>query len=213
MKKGSLLKISLVLLCLVQWTAGVFAQPAKHRIIITSPDKNLSVLIDETKDHSIVYSFSANGLQLIEPSLFGVNEPGIIEWQSASVKAVNKSWKPVWGKRMLVPDVYNEGLIDVSLYKIRVRVYNDGFAFRYENANAETERTQFHFSGNYTAWYYNGENANIGPEQLEDAEGIRLPVMTIKADATHYMAVHEAALESGEPLVLSVSKGTKLFTV
>ncbi|MGJ7032454.1 glycoside hydrolase family 97 catalytic domain-containing protein [Niabella hirudinis] len=212
MTKKIFLKKSL-LCCCILLLSTMAAQSAVHTLTVVSPDHKLSVTIRETNERQIVYSFKATGMQLIDPSVMGPDVNGDLKWQGASVHAVKQEWKPVWGKRALVPDVYNEGLIDVALYKIRVRVYNEGFAFRYEGCNAETERTQFHFSGNYTAWYYNGENANIGPEELEAANGTRLPVMTIQAGPTDYMAVHEAALESGEPLVLRTTRGTRLFTV
>jgi len=160
-----------------------------------------------------MYGFTANGKQLIKSSVIGLDSVGKIQWQQSVVKRVKQTWKPVWGKRAMVPDEYNEALIDVSVYKIRIRVYNDGFAFKYEGANAEKELTQFNFSDNYTAWYYNGENKNIGPEKLKDANGVRMPVMTIKADTNHYMAIHEADLESGEPLLLKANNGTTNFTV
>jgi len=200
-------------LIIVVCAGSLHAQTAKHAVTITSPDKKLIVVVKETSDENIKYTFTANGKQLIDESAVGLDGVGKINWQQASTKSVKQTWKPVWGKRAIVPDEYNEALIDLQAYKIRVRVYNDGFAFKYEGADAVKELTQFHFAGDYTAWYYNGENKNIGPEKLTDADGARMPVMTVKADADHYMAVHEANLESGEPLLLKANKGTTVFSV
>lgn len=211
--KNFLKKILLVcFLCTIKCFTVLYGQSVHHSVSITSPDKKLTIAVDETSDN-IMYGFTANGKQLIKSSVIGLDSVGKIQWQQSVVKRVKQTWKPVWGKRAMVPDEYNEALIDVSVYKIRIRVYNDGFAFKYEGANAEKELTQFNFSDNYTAWYYNGENKNIGPEKLKDANGVRMPVMTIKADTNHYMAIHEADLESGEPLLLKANNGTTNFTV
>ncbi|SDD05373.1 glycoside hydrolase family 97 protein [Niabella drilacis] len=189
------------------------AAPEPHRLSVASPDGKLVVTIWESGEGRILYRFSANGRPLISSSGLGLETVAQPGWTSVQKKRVNQVWKPVWGKRSLVPDVYNEAVIDLAIYSIVFRLYNDGFAFRYDGLAAEKELTQFQFSGNFTAWYYNGENRNIGPEKLEDAEGTRLPVMTVKAGDQDYMAVHEANLKTGEPLVLKTDRGTKLFYV
>jgi alpha-glucosidase len=211
--KNVLNKILLIcFLCTVKCFAVLYGQSVKHSVTITSPDKKLKIAVNESDDN-VVYSFTANGQQLIKPSVIGLDSIGKFHWLQSSLNHVKQTWKPVWGKRAAVPDEYDEVLIDGAAYKIRIRVYNDGFAFKYEGANAEKELSQFNFADNYTAWYYNGENKNIGPEKLKDANGIRMPVMTIRADSNHYMAIHEASLESGEPLLLKSNQGTTNFTV
>lgn len=182
-------------------------------ITVTSPDKKLTLSIYEAGDSGLKYQFKADGKVLIDRSAIGLDITSKTSWRKATTAAVKKVWKPIWGKRAVVADEYNEATIDVTDYLIRVRVYNDGFAFKYDGGVAEKELTQFNFAGNYTAWYYNGEDRNIGPEKLDDANGKRLPVMTIMADSAHYIAVHEANLESGDPLILQVNKGTRSFSV
>ncbi|MDI3320847.1 glycoside hydrolase family 97 protein [Pinibacter soli] len=205
-------RLLICFLCTVKCFAVLYGQLVPHSVTITSPDKKLKVAVNETDDN-VVYSFIANGQQLIRQSVIGLDGVGKFHWLQSSLKHVKQTWKPVWGKRAIVPDDYNEALFNGALYKIRIRVYNDGFAFKYEGTDTEKELTQFNFAGNYTAWYYNGENRNIGPEKLKDANGIRMPVMTIKADSNHYMAIHEANLESGEPLLLKANQGTTNFTI
>lgn len=75
------------------------------------------------------------------------------------------------------------------------------------------ELTTFNFAGDYTAWFYNGERHNIGPERLTETDGERLPVMTVKAADDLYLAIHEACLDEGEPLKLKSEKGQCLFSV
>jgi alpha-glucosidase len=198
-------------LLVMQVTA--FAQPAGHSVKIVSPAKGLELHIGEGEDSHITYSLRADGRLLIDQSTLGLDTIAKTAWKKVVTRSVNTTWKPVWGKRELVPDVYNEVTIDLDAYKIIARAYNNGIAFRYEGASTEKELTQFNFAGNYTAWYYNGEYPNIGPETLTEAKGIRKPVMTAKAGENSYIAVHEAALESGDPLLLQPQEGTTLFSV
>jgi len=202
---------------------------------IQSPDGNLSITIQLAKDGSLSYSFNA----FKQPAI--VNSPmGYSAGKSASVPSagwimenseqhsVISVWKAVWGKRSVVPDEYNELILnltgpDASKLQhlcLEVRAYNDGVAFRYsvpaEEKNslvATTELTAYHFAGDYTAWFYNGENANIGPVKLSESDGKHLPVMTIKASDKLYMAIHEADLATGDPLVLQSRKGSTTFSV
>ena len=144
--------------------------------------------------------------------LQGLDQP---QFASTAHRSVNTVWKPVWGKRAIVPDVFHELTLDLTSYRLVARAYDDGVAFRYEvpAGKATGELTQFNFAGDYTAWFYNGEHHNLGPEKLSAAAGRRLPVMTIKVDEACYLAIHEADLPSGDPLVLQSQQGSTLFTV
>ena len=136
---------------------------------------------------------------------------------------VNSVWKPLWGKRAVVPDKYNEMKLSFvneakssDALEVVARAYNEGVAFRYvspQGAGSALELTTFNFAGDYTAWFYNGERHNIGPERLTETDGERLPVMTVKAADDLYLAVHEACLDEGEPLKLKSEKGQCLFSV
>jgi len=228
--KTTLFSILFILACFS--IQNLSAQEIKS---IQSPDGNLSITIQLAKDGSLSYSFNA----FKQPAI--VNSPmGYSAGKSASVPSagwiienseqhsVISLWKPVWGKRSVVPDEYNELILnltgpDASKLKhlcVEVRAYNDGVAFRYsvpdEEKNslaATTELTAYHFAGDYTAWFYNGENANIGPVKLSESDGKRFPVMTVKASDKLYMAIHEADLATGDPLVLQSRKGSTTFSV
>jgi alpha-glucosidase len=182
---------------------------------LSSPDNKLQIILNHSTDRGITYSFATHSTTLIASSTIGLSGMGKPAPTKGTFKSVNSVWKPVWGKRAVVPEVYNEFTLDEKVYQIIVRAYNDGIAFRYvfPKEKAVADLTQFNFSGDYTAWYYNGESANIGPEKLSDCDGKRLPVMTIKADAQNYMAIHEADLSWGEPLVLQSRKSETLFSV
>jgi alpha-glucosidase len=203
--------------------------------ILSSPDGRLMLKFQWVKEGGLSYSLAADSRTLITPSALGmalgtnVFAPGP-GWSLESSFRVssNSVWKPVWGKRAVVPDRFNEltlnlvGPTSAPLRSLQVvaRAYDDGVAFRYVvpasesgSAIAIRELTRYQFAGDYTAWFYNGEHHNLGPERLSESSGTRLPVMTIKVDADCYLAVHEADLVTGAPLVLRSDKGDTAFSV
>jgi alpha-glucosidase len=214
MKKTYFMSIACSLICSLLALPAAGAQTVELR----SPDGSLSVPLRWNEEGMLVYQFSADGKLLIDKSILGLTasgksfDMGLVEVTSNSVDTV---WKPVWGKRAVVTDKYNQVSLKVKDMLFVARAYNDGVAFRYENLmqTPETDSTQFNFAGDYTAWFYNGERHNLGPDKLTDCDGNRRPVMTVMAGPDQYMAIHEAALSSGDPLVLKSTQGQKLFSV
>ena len=209
---------------------------------VKSPDKQISLQIRSVST-SLEYSVSVAGETVIDWSDFGFVF-GELE-SSFRIKTplnkfktglTDKKWKPLWGKRSIVQDLYCSCVIPVSVknignatleYEIEARVYNNGVAFRFDAGlyptdiyiedyvfPVLTERTEFNFAGDYTAWYYNGERHNIGPEKLSDANGERLPIMIIKAADDLYLGLHEADLRAdGWPMRLRSEAGSTSFSV
>lgn len=176
-------------------------------VALDSPDNHLKLTFEIAPDGGVTHALAVDGQQVVSAS-----PVGFAGGRFAGVKRRNENsvWKPVWGKRAIVPDRYREALIDLGGYQIMARAYDEGVAFRYVFPNAKptgAETTAFHFAGDYTAWYFNGENHNIGPEKLSAAQGQRKPVVTLKTDNSGYLALHEADLTEGEPLVLEGKQG------
>lgn len=202
---------------------------------LRSPNGNLEVVLQLSKESELTYSFKAGNKVLVANSPLGyaIENKSILPsagWKLENLKqnSVSSVWKPVWGKRALVPEKYNEFILDFQgtatsvLHSLRleVRAYDDGIAFRYcipsgekNTAIASSELTKFNFAGDYTAWFYNGENANIGPEKLSETNGKWFPVMTIMADKDNFLAIHEADLTTGDPLVLGSKLNSTSFSV
>lgn len=202
---------------------------------LSSPNGNLELILRLSEESELSYSFKAGKRLLIDNSPLGYaieNKSAIPSagWKLNNLKqnSVSSVWEPVWGKRALVPEKYNEVILDFQgsdasvLHSLRleVRAYDDGIAFRYSvpsseknTAKATAELTNFNFAGDYTAWFYNGERPNIGPEKLSETNGKRFPVMTIMTDANDFLAIHEADLTTGYPLVLESKTGSNVFSV
>ncbi|WP_071133576.1 glycoside hydrolase family 97 protein [Millionella massiliensis] len=203
--------------------------------VLESPDGKLSIELSAGRDSVWTYSFTADQTPLIEASTLGFVTPEgrripAAGWTVSAVEErdADTVWRPVWGKRAEVPDRYREVAFELvnpqqtaERLRIVARAYDDGVAFRYEvpaedgaaALPAVTEQTDYRFGGDYTAWFYNGEDRNIGPELLTETNGTRLPVMTVRAGDKAYMALHEAFLQEGDPLVLQSKAGQTEFEV
>jgi alpha-glucosidase len=196
-----------------------------------SPNKKLEMRLEVEASGEPTFGFVANGRALLRGSALGfrLTDGREVPDKSSRLRvekttSVRSVWKPVWGKRALVPDRYNERVFTFESgsgsLQLVTRAYDDGIAFCYRvpdqkgvEGTVASERTTYGFTDNFTAWYYNGERHNLGPERLADADGKRQPVMTVQAGNYGYMALHEAFLQEGEPLVFSATKGSTTMRV
>ena len=176
-------------------------------VAVESPDGHLKLTVEVADDGAVTHSLAIDGTPLILPSPVGFAGG---RFAGVTRRAENTVWKPIWGKRMVVPDSYREARVDLGSYQLEARAYDEGVALRYVYPGSRpngAEATAFNFAGDYTAWYYNGENHNLGPEKLSAANGQRMPVVTIKAGNSGYLALHEADLSDGEPLIFEAKEG------
>lgn len=205
-----------------------YAQAVSKPVEVKSPDHSLVLSFDIDSEGRVVYCLSKDKETVIDWSVTGFtagagsvpNATRLNASRNGKVR-VRQEWRPLWGKRSVVPDRYNGRDISVTFVEIgevtlQARVYDDGAAFRFTGlpAGEMTERTSFNFAGDYTAWFYNGERHNIGPEKLSESDGERLPVMTVQAAGDRYLAIHEAALgPDGWPMRLRSAAGSTSFEV
>ncbi|WP_302620685.1 glycoside hydrolase family 97 N-terminal domain-containing protein, partial [uncultured Muribaculum sp.] len=198
---------------------------------LASPDGRLSVKIEQTTDSGLMYRFFIDNKLVIGSSPLGYRLDGgrmLPDMQYKIVNndyvAVNSEWHPVWGKRSVVPDVYNqltlefESKKDSARFVLDVRLYDDGFAFRYnipeigEEVCAD-EVTGFNYVENPVAWFYNGEDANYGPVRLTEVDTVRSPNVTLQLSDDLFLNMHEACLMQGDPLMLDSEKGEHSLVV
>ncbi len=205
---------------------------------VASPDGVCAMTLSWQEGKGLTYRVQGLGAELVGASEMGyrlasgeiVPGPGWVLAQTAR-RAVRGVWRPLWGKRAEVPDAFDEvtlgfrreAAVDTTgpdALTVTARAYDDGVAFSYAvpaeakgEAEGAREATTFAFAGDCTAWYTNGERHNLGPERLSEAEGRRPVTMTLRADRTHWMALHEADLRMGEPLALTAERGSGRFSV
>jgi alpha-glucosidase len=186
---------------------SLFAAESTHIQTLKSPDGTLGLEFRVAESGLVTYSFQADGRDLIQASPVGFAGGGFAR---ASTRSVDAVWRPVWGKREAVPDRFHETTLDMTSYHIVARAYDDGVAFKCVEGKGR-ELTRFHFAGDFTAWFFNGERHNLGPEKLTETHGKRLPVMTIRVDDRTYMAIHEADLRNGSPMALTSKTNETAF--
>lgn len=201
---------------------------------LQSPDGRLEVCVELDDDGLLYYRLQVDKGAAIDSSRLGYRLKDGTEFPSAGWAVakeerdvMDREWVPVWGKRAVVADRYSsltlslenrsqpEGINHLS---VELRLYDDGLAFRYHfpdsiDAPAERELTEYRFTTNPTAWFYNGEQANYGPFKLSEVEGIRPSNVTLQLSDSLYMHLHEACLLQGDPLKLAAHKGDSVLAI
>lgn len=199
-----------------------------------SPDSGLSVKIEQTQAGDLVYCLYAGDEIVVDTSRLGYRLKNGKELPSSGWEitkeiktSVDSEWRPVWGKRAVVPDQYNQLTLllenkseqsGLNKLTIEFRLYNDGLAFRYDipegaDEAAECELTKFHFATDPIAWFYNGENANYGPVRLSEVDSVRPSNVTLQVSDSLFLNLHEAYLLGGDPLCLLSRKGESSLSV
>ena len=216
-------RIVLIVAFAVSFLCRVSAQFTVYEVY--SPDKKICFRLNADMLGKLIYKVSVDGKDIIGWSELGYTQasddvcsPYDLQPTSKTPYIVKDVWKPLWGKRSKVQNVYNtwsfSAVSTTGQDDIDVRVYNDGVAFKISTLTNYYEHTKFNFAGDYTAWYYNGERHNIGPEKLSEANGERLPVMIIKAADDLYLGLHEADLSAdGWPMRLHSDAGSTKFDI
>ena len=223
-------RILLLFAFVVSFLCRVSAESKVYEV--KSPDKKICFSFKVDDNRQLIYKVAVAGKDIIDWSETGysyapdeapVKVENILFRKTKKPQKHKGEYRPVWGKRSVVKDVYNSWVAVLYLESqkmgiFEVRVYNDGVAFNNSFIDMDEpscyERTEFNFADDYTAWYYNGERHNIGPEKLSDANGERLPLMTIKAADDLYLALHEAQLsDRGWPMRLRSEAGSTSFSV
>ena len=142
---------------------------------LTSPDGRLEAvfsLIDGAPSYRLKY----NGKTVVKESRLGYKllDGTLLDRDftlaAAERDSLDEVWTPVWGEEAQIRNCYKEMLMKLSRedgvnMNIRVRMYNDGLAFRYEfpQENKLTyfkvadELTEFAMTGDHTAWWIPGD--------------------------------------------------------
>lgn len=146
-----------------------------QNIIVTSPDKNISVTVINAE--TLSYSVEYNGCMIINPSLLGFEFQGEEDLDSnfaitgQKIETINETWKPVVkSKHAEIANNYNELQLNLKektgsfrQLDFFVRAYDDGVAFRYKLYRSEKigdrkiirEKTTFSIPGDPKAWIVN----------------------------------------------------------
>jgi alpha-glucosidase len=188
---------------------------AENRECVSSPSETLSLCVEVGPDGA-TYAVTRAGRPVMTSSALGL----VLQGRSAApvtrianvVRASHdETWEQPWGEQRLIRDHHNEmrlslsGAGDAVPYDLVVRVFDDGFGFRYDldavgadEAVAVTdELTGFNFVGDLDAWWYPAREKErdeylYSRTDLNDVTIAETP-FTLQGEGL-YMSVHEAAL-------------------
>ncbi len=187
----------------------LFSCTQNRNIEVQSPDGKIQIDfgIDETS--AIFYSVELEDSTIIQNSKLGfefLNEPEFgtnLKIISVSEKQVNQSWKPVYGERSEVQDIYNQVTIHLkeatSLkreFEISFRVYNEGVAFNYsflpqqekDSITIQKELTEFNLNADYNCWV----------SERAQSEYRKVPLSAIAAPEDSIYAERPLLIENGD---------------
>jgi alpha-glucosidase len=192
------------------------AQP-RTGACVDSPRAVLTVCVDADA-RGPFYEVYRGGRAVFSRSRLGLvldgfgNAPATRISRARRVSA-DRSWEQPWGEQRVIRDRHNQ--LTVALegadaattqpYDLVVRVFDDGFGFRYvfgdiaadRNVAIADELTEFSLAGDYDAWWYPARNRerdeylyHRGP--LFEIDLAETP-LTLQAPGL-YLSIHEAAL-------------------
>ena len=219
---------------------------------LTSPDGRLEAvfsLIDGAPSYRLKY----NGKTVVKESRLGYKllDGTLLDRDftlaAAERDSLDEVWTPVWGEEAQIRNCYKEMLMKLSRedgvnMNIRVRMYNDGLAFRYEfpQENKLTyfkvadELTEFAMTGDHTAWWIPGDydtqeynytrsllseipaiNAGARSYNVSQASASDRSVQTalqMKTSDGLYINIHEAAVLDYPTMNLVLDERCRTFT-
>ena len=218
MRHFYLLLLSILLTSCAEFESGSLQSPDSS-IEITLNLQEGQLFFNAVYNHDTVITKSPLRLDLKE----GI--PTELKIGNVKKRLKDETWSTINGKNLTVRDYYHELEVelhgtenDEPVYSVIFRCYNDGFAYRYSFLNSSTERhislksesSQINFPKDFTWWSYNGENHNVGPEQLSTSAGRTITTpMVAKLDEDCYLAIHEAEIIHNAPLFVKVDNQGK----
>ncbi len=176
---------------------------------VTSPDGSLKVSVF-TSGGNLYYNAVKDRDTIIRPSrlgflLMGDNTLGDrTEILDITHYKADRTWQTVWGEDRIVRDQHNGAVFHTAHLDVEVRVFDDGFGFRYifpedlGNISIREELTEFRFArADHKAWwlpsdvpYYEAYANHTGFGELTSAH----TPFTIEGSDGRYYSIHEAAL-------------------
>lgn len=183
---------------------------------LASPDGRLRATVDLSGDVAR-YTLERDGAPLLLPSDLGLvfadgGALRALRVEGSSRRAIDETWRPVWGADAVVRDRANELRLDLReaaaprrRLALVLRAADDGFAFRWEiPARADTadlgllaEATTFRLAGDPRAWWIPADEfayESLHRESpLSRVDRAATP-LTMRTSGGAWLALHEAEL-------------------
>ena len=197
------------------------------RWTILSIDKNIRFDLNIEK-RQIFYQVFYKNQEIIKPSILNIkfsNFKNIFKLISYENLRHDETIEMLWGEDRFIENNYIEGEFDFENFILRVRIFNNAVAFRYEFLEQENiqktiikeELTQFNIEGDSDCWQipaylpdryeYNYEHAKI----YELKNSVHTP-LTIRTPSGIFLSVHEAALYNYGSMTLKLGDDEILYS-
>ena len=188
---------------------------------VRSPDGKTLITVDVDATGVPRYAVQYDGVEIMPAANLGMRfqaQPAFDEGfrvAGSSTSNHDETWEQPWGERRYVRDRHSELVVSfVSAtgaprkFDVRVRVFDDGFGFRYEvpaqagydKVNITEELTEFRLENpaKTTAWWIPGRRWNryeylYNTTPLTDVYMAHTP-MTVRLPSGLHLSFHEAAL-------------------
>lgn len=184
--------------------------------LVKSPDGKITFEAG-ISSKGLYYQVSKSGTAILEPSYLGLKLKDDSIQKDLAITDVtyfeaNEKWAQPWGEEIEVRNHYQQMKVFVQEKKnlkrkfiLNVKVFDDGFGFRYEFASQPNmkqvvimdELTEFNFAEDHQAWsipykteFYEGLYTK---GQLSKKDTVSLP-MTMETKSGQFLALHEANL-------------------
>ena len=192
-----------------------------HAAEVRSPDGRISVTVDVSETGIPQYAMTYRDVKVMPAGALGFrfNEQpafdGGFRVAGSASATHDETWEQPWGERHFVRDRHNELLVHFESvapparrFDLRVRVFDDGFGFRYEvpqqpgydTINITDELTEFRLENDpqTKAWWIPGRRYNRY-EYLYNTTGLEAihmahTPMTVRLPTGLHLSFHEAAL-------------------
>lgn len=195
---------------------ALLAQPVEVR----SPDGNVVVSV-EADARSLKYRASYRGKPLLLEAQLGTTlYSGVYKALGHTVTKHESTWKPVYGERNSIPDVYNQLVARFEdkaapfrPLEVIVRAYNEGLAFRYRILGSGpvlflSEFSEFRFPKGSQAWEEHGTEGEYKKVPVEAiTSGCERP-LTVELGDGRYASVMEAGNTDYPRMLLSPVRGS-----
>ena len=194
---------------------------------VTSPDGSIDLAFTVSETGRPGYSVTVDGSPFIGSSFLGLEADGLNLLDGFTVRrlkrgSADETWTQPWGENKTVRDRHNELAAvlhnaDGVALTLRFRVFDDGFAFRYEyevpvdTLLLRSEDSFFVFEKDGESWSipgdFNSYEHLYRRMPLSAVEDANTP-FTVKFSDSLYASVHEAAIYDFPEMVLRSAGGT-----
>jgi alpha-glucosidase len=207
--------------CCAGLLLAMLSAAAAQGAVVRSPDGRIAVVVDVGERGVPQYSVSYRGVEIMPPGALGLRfrtQPAFdrgLHVAGSSSSSHDSAWEQPWGERRLVRDRHNELVVQFASaegpprrFDVRVRVFDDGFGFRYEvppqpgydAIDITEELTEFCLEDDpqTKAWWIPARRWNryeylYNTTGLDAIEMAHTP-MTVRLASGVHLSFHEAAL-------------------